>query len=482
MSVLCRVCNSNKAQYSCPRCQCAYCGVECYRKHGSTCTEAFFREHVLQHVKSRGDRHASEQRQQVEQMLLRNLDDRGKDEDLIAALRSETSQDSDSQANSDDEFGRFAAALEQLDAGNLDASLAALSDAQREEFFAALQSGSLAQLVDQWTPWWVSVRVPSVRRIADSCVRGTSLVQVLDDRGSVVDAVVDAELPELPTAPPAPLASLTSRDASPLLCFNLLEILFAYAHTLRVVDGEWSLRAARQCVRLSAVLSERALFRSVEHAIDESVARRRRAEFDVVVGARRRTKVAALSTSTALPVLDLESSPSVVARGAREMSSTTKFVHTVLDDVVRLLACRRFTAAALADLVRALDVNAIAKSTQADFSSMSAAVVDNKKERTAIVLAQRKLQFYQSWLAALPSEQLDALGARTRVVVAERCSLLTGSAGTAPTTTSAVAAPAVAVDLPPRLLKELIVGVGEPKQQPAATVVATSSSAKIEVL
>ena len=44
---LCAVCNTNESRYACPKCNAPYCCVTCYRAHGETCTEAFYRGHVL---------------------------------------------------------------------------------------------------------------------------------------------------------------------------------------------------------------------------------------------------------------------------------------------------------------------------------------------------------------------------------------------------------------------------------------------------
>ena len=31
------------AAYTCPRCNAPYCGLDCYKRHGQHCTEAFYR-------------------------------------------------------------------------------------------------------------------------------------------------------------------------------------------------------------------------------------------------------------------------------------------------------------------------------------------------------------------------------------------------------------------------------------------------------
>lgn len=45
---LCNVCRVNFAIYTCPRCCVRYCCLQCYKAHGSTCTEGFYRRDPTQ--------------------------------------------------------------------------------------------------------------------------------------------------------------------------------------------------------------------------------------------------------------------------------------------------------------------------------------------------------------------------------------------------------------------------------------------------
>lgn len=36
-------CQQHWSQYVCPRCNLRYCSLDCYKKHGSRCTESFYR-------------------------------------------------------------------------------------------------------------------------------------------------------------------------------------------------------------------------------------------------------------------------------------------------------------------------------------------------------------------------------------------------------------------------------------------------------
>ena len=43
---MCTICKAAASKYTCPRCFRRYCAVECYQKHGSQCTESFYKEQV----------------------------------------------------------------------------------------------------------------------------------------------------------------------------------------------------------------------------------------------------------------------------------------------------------------------------------------------------------------------------------------------------------------------------------------------------
>ena len=42
----------NEVKYICPKCKVPYCSIECYKKHNETCTEEFYKNNVIQELKS----------------------------------------------------------------------------------------------------------------------------------------------------------------------------------------------------------------------------------------------------------------------------------------------------------------------------------------------------------------------------------------------------------------------------------------------
>ena len=48
----CTICNENEVKYICPKCKVAYCNMDCYKKHNKDCTEEFYKNNVVQELKS----------------------------------------------------------------------------------------------------------------------------------------------------------------------------------------------------------------------------------------------------------------------------------------------------------------------------------------------------------------------------------------------------------------------------------------------
>ncbi|XP_042482411.1 zinc finger HIT domain-containing protein 2-like [Macadamia integrifolia] len=46
--IICRVCQKQFSQYTCPRCNSRYCSLQCYKAHSLRCTESFMRENVVE--------------------------------------------------------------------------------------------------------------------------------------------------------------------------------------------------------------------------------------------------------------------------------------------------------------------------------------------------------------------------------------------------------------------------------------------------
>ncbi len=165
--------------------------------------------------------------------------------------------------------------------GRLDIGAEDLSPAELAAFHRALAAGELSSAVQPWQPWWLSEEAASLELSA----AGTPLVAAVGDAaeqqsdqqgassgstaaassseqppagGAAAAAVQGSGLPPPPSRPLPPLAVLTKAAPSPLLRWQLLDLLYAYCFTLRLYNGDYAWEAADAAdvlFALSAVLA-----------------------------------------------------------------------------------------------------------------------------------------------------------------------------------------------------------------------------------
>ncbi len=109
--------------------------------------------------------------------------------------------------------------------------LDALSTEERKLFFKSVADGSLSGLVKPWNPWWnfplpkVVLVIPGQVVVGDSKVGGDDAPDLAHDRGTlccgqVISAFDRSFLPNE--------TSISTRKPSPLLRFNVVDVLLAY--------------------------------------------------------------------------------------------------------------------------------------------------------------------------------------------------------------------------------------------------------------
>ena len=450
----CFVCQINAFKYNCPRCNIVYCSIECYRKHGTQCTESFYREQVLSTAKGLSERGSHEQRRLVAEMLLRNRDNMEMNEDLLEALKAEANgqiaiensdfvDDEIENDNSDDakaqqDFERFSKALEFISNGDVEAGLACLSDDQRKDFERSLYDGSLASLIETWTPWWITVPQPTPP-IANICTN--SLVEEVSPIITTTNEKMenssknnnnnnnDNNSNQLPILPKQikPLSSIVKKTPSPLLAFNLLDILFAYVNTMRYYNGDMSsepIASTLRAIHLSAVLSENAVHSSAYNALQNCVERAKQPRFDmdtkqpsnkqkeeeVVEEGKEQVSAPAISidvndsTTTTTPLLiDTNNTD----EDDKNMSQTPfqVVVGAALHDIARVLCCKRFVSAAISDFLSHIDV---ALNTLPSLKNKTDPATF-KEWRQSLTNVKRKLVYFQSWLLDVAPKKLALL-------------------------------------------------------------------------
>jgi hypothetical protein len=122
-----------------------------------------------------------------------------------------------------------------------------LQGAERKLFAAALRSGKLTTEQESWRPWW-QYPLEQHRKVA---------LLPADAGYSGVPCAFESSVPEF--------SSMATKAPSPSLLLNVIEVMYAYCHTMRLYcgDPEWDVGPAIDCVlALSGVLSSDARYDS----------------------------------------------------------------------------------------------------------------------------------------------------------------------------------------------------------------------------
>nr|XP_056708551.1 zinc finger HIT domain-containing protein 2 [Euleptes europaea] len=235
----CGLCLAQRAPYTCPRCHLRFCSVPCYRGHGS-CAQDFQRREWQLRLRGQREDPASQRRLREALLRLRELREPG-DAGLQLGLDPALEQ----------------AALEEL--------WGQLSPQQRKRFQRLLSSGEISALLPPWQPWWAGrgrgARL--VQELGEAPGGPETLHAPLQQPGSsqrpeaVQPPLTPVPLQEIststqspaqpvdastavPTVPGAipPLSSLTRSPVSPLVRFQLPNVLYAYAYSLALYNGD----------------------------------------------------------------------------------------------------------------------------------------------------------------------------------------------------------------------------------------------------
>lgn len=230
----CGLCGAAAAPYTCPRCNRRLCSLGCYRGHGG-CAEAFYREQVLQALGAERGPPAARDR-------------------LASAFRRlQLLGEGEAEAEAEAPAGPAGRGLWQR-----------LSAAERAEFQRLLHSGEVAELLPPWRPWWWRRR------------QRRRLVEELEPHGSgggeeEAGEEADEEAAAPPPAPGSPLSlrSLRAPPPSPLVAFQLPNVLFGYAFALALHAGDETLLPELPAAALaaSAALRGRPRFASAAQAL-----------------------------------------------------------------------------------------------------------------------------------------------------------------------------------------------------------------------
>eukprot|EP00798_Chlamydomonas_sp_ICE-L_P024955 gene24955-10613_t len=121
--------------------------------------------------------------------------------------------------------------LDALDISELD-----LTPEEFQAFQRAVASGRLSHLVVPWEPWW-QAHAGYLKEMKLGS-QGQALVQAHGSNRS--RPTPDSSLPLGPSQPLPPLSNLLKSPPSPLLRWQLVDLLYAYCYTLRLYNGDWA--------------------------------------------------------------------------------------------------------------------------------------------------------------------------------------------------------------------------------------------------
>mmetsp|Transcript_35201 Transcript_35201/g.101366 ORF Transcript_35201/g.101366 Transcript_35201/m.101366 type:complete len:467 (+) Transcript_35201:27-1427(+) len=263
--VTCSVCQQYESRYTCPRCQCSYCSVECYRNHtaemndegngspSSACTEMFFKNRVSSIL----ELEAKENKQSTEKMI----------QDHYHKLQSEEAADD----IPDDQLYELLQLLEESQEGDLfdQQLIEMMPPSLRSRFQQDIRNGKIYDgVIETWHPWWRRQLVGSRDDHSEresSCLE-TRAKKTLDERLLIVPQ----------------FSSLCRKAPLPeTLISNLLEIIHSFCWMLRLYHGIDNItsstrgekemfvavEAAQSFLQTSSVLSQDARYSSIEEVL-----------------------------------------------------------------------------------------------------------------------------------------------------------------------------------------------------------------------
>ncbi|XP_058645665.1 zinc finger HIT domain-containing protein 2 [Onychostoma macrolepis] len=310
----CGLCLSKPSCYTCPRCNVSYCGLACYRSQNhSSCSEEFYKESVLQELKSQGvsDEEGKSKMQEILLRLRQSAESEGGMENLLRNLggdeasvtekdahalellsrlaeiqssgdeRSHEAQEilatlRDIEDGSDEEEADLAEKLAGLDIDSLsEEELWSLLSAQEKEKFEKLvKGGGSGGLVVLWSPWWerhekdTQALIEELQCENDEEMHNENVKKVSSDKVKS-DKSLKSSIPPI-SAKIAPLRALSS-NPSPLVRYNLINALYGYTFSLCLYNGDVSEMLLEFCQAVLAIsegLGAGQVFSSVSEALD----------------------------------------------------------------------------------------------------------------------------------------------------------------------------------------------------------------------
>ena len=239
----CQICLNNTSKYFCPRCNVSYCGLKCYRAPcHSQCSEDFYKESVYNELQSQGKLDPQSKKKTVE---------------ILQKLRN-SENDAELDSDDDDDLNYR---LAQIDLEDADSVWQVLTAEERLDFQKKVDSGEIYKLVPavektQIFQWWEIYSPP--KKVTEIC------------NAAATESVLSPQLP--PLSPPLSLTQIDVSKSSPLVKFNIMNVLAAYAMAYRHLNWQCEKKCekrifAHEVISLSTNLRSGENFTSADLAL-----------------------------------------------------------------------------------------------------------------------------------------------------------------------------------------------------------------------
>ncbi|XP_067141295.1 zinc finger HIT domain-containing protein 2 [Centruroides vittatus] len=222
--VECKFC-CREAKYTCPRCNCNYCSVKCYKCNEHVqCSEEFYKAWVMTEMKNRKEcAHTKlEMLKTLKRLREEEIDDDEEVDDDDLENKINFIQSSDNLKEED--LWKF------------------LTKDEKDRFQEIVNSEEVETILPVWTPWW-NIRKPHVQELRSG-----------EDR----------------TPDVRPLSRLTSRLPSECVKYNLVNVVYGYVYVAKRYNGDYRdfpAETVGAIVYLSPVLYTDVNFNNVSEAV-----------------------------------------------------------------------------------------------------------------------------------------------------------------------------------------------------------------------
>jgi len=283
--IICAVCTVNEARYTCPKCELPYCGIACYRIHdlppkmriqngdnsnnkqqrGGVCTEAFYKNRVVDTMKELNLTTTNEKEDAILQMTTTTKEQSSsigrncENDDSFSLLSLNIAKEGDSKQEQQEHATTNNSKVvnltndELLELTNhikphsdddddddceefiMKNNAIVIPKHIMDKFELAVKRGQVSHLIDQWHPFWLpnysSIKEDEKEEdeedFPSTFVLDSQQQNLLDDRILLIQ----------PFTKLRPSIQQQQQQIPPPLEYNMIEILYTTVNTLRMYNG-----------------------------------------------------------------------------------------------------------------------------------------------------------------------------------------------------------------------------------------------------